>query len=1194
MFIKELELFGFKSFKEKTILRFAPGLNCVVGPNGCGKSNILDALRWVLGEQPCSLLRCAKNEDLIFAGTARMPPLNYAEVRLVLSLNHLQELENTTEGKRATIEVEIRRRCFRSGESEYYLNRQPCRLRDIQDFFLSQGIGIKAYSIFDLQEMRDIISGNIRQMFEEAATLAKFRNAKEECQRKLELTSADLTRLDDIIAERERVVHSLQRQATKLRTYKRLKEEERKLRLRELQQTYEQLKERLKTAQEETSALEQAQAERLKEIHQLEEELRKLRTGLFQKESVREQLTKELDFYRQQVVELQTKEIVAEQEKEHLTNSIKVGEREIARFTAELKQFQELLIKTERQLKEGEEQLEKMERELSGLRAGIREKEEQILQIRTSETPIRKHLQGLIETEGKMVTLLTRLSAEKENLNSRLADNQTQLEDLNGRINYLESDLNRAKEQEAELQRAISSANERRSLLLNQLKDLEIELRQIRQEKQDLQAEKRGLEQEIKALQSQIPETNSSVLRFIEPNPGWEQTIEAALYTILNFSVLPEGKLQAVINDEIAQRDALWVIHYPLRPSLVTTERKQGVRNELLEDDPRVQGRLSNYVKIKPQAPQLIEQMIESFLVASDRKALQELIVEYPQEQFVTKDGIVWFGDGRLVIKRGGLGPLTALVQIKEKEERVLEIKKGLEESGNKEIVLTKREGELRKELEQVESELVVAKSTGTALATQISTQQALLAEVKKERELLQAEMTGIESSLAEVTQKISTTKKEKEDLSREIAGEENNLHQLEATAEALEEQVKKQLKNVTELLATIAENRSFTERLKVEHKHILRAIEEKEHQVDETKKMIDQAKIRIEQIQKEEGDRAQVLTQLQEKISVKARELGRFSVGEVTRAVETVEANLSELREIQEKGQELLLRQHLQVAEIETQLKRVVDDARTIAPLTATGSSQCLNGVLEFPAVVQDGEEKITDWVKELQLIRERLATLGEVNPLAIEEYEQERKDLQRLIFQREDVLQAKTKLEESLKEIDRHARDAFLSTYNKVREEFQVVFKELFLEGEADLVLVNDANPLESEVAIIAKPKGKNPRRLEQLSDGEKAMLAISLLFAFYRVKSAPFCFLDEVDAPLDDANVNRFAEYLKRLSARTQVIIITHNKATIERADAIFGVTVEEVGVSKLVSVDLRKLLAAGPTNFSSIKKETDRPK
>ncbi|MEO0022883.1 MAG: AAA family ATPase, partial [candidate division WOR-3 bacterium] len=309
MYIKELQLLGFKSFQEKTTLRFAPGMNCIIGPNGCGKSNVLDALRWVLGEQSFAVLRCAKNEDLIFAGTAQLPPVNFAEVRLILSTEDQPALGS---------EVEIRRRYFRSGESEYYLNRQPCRLRDIQDLFLSTGIGTKAYSIFDLRQMREIIAGNIRQMFEEAATLAKFRDSKEECQRKLTLTQTDLTRLEDIIAERERIVRSLQRQSARLRVYQRLKQEESQLRLRELQQAYRELNEQLAANEQEIRKLEDAAAELTLQIRHQEEELRQLHSRLVGIQSEREQALNELNQRRQTLAELQARLLMEQQESEFL------------------------------------------------------------------------------------------------------------------------------------------------------------------------------------------------------------------------------------------------------------------------------------------------------------------------------------------------------------------------------------------------------------------------------------------------------------------------------------------------------------------------------------------------------------------------------------------------------------------------------------------------------------------------------------------------------------------------------------------------------------------------------------------------------------------------------------------------------------------------------------------------------------
>jgi chromosome segregation protein len=302
--------------------------------------------------------------------------------------------------------------------------------------------------------------------------------------------------------------------------------------------------------------------------------------------------------------------------------------------------------------------------------------------------------------------------------------------------------------------------------------------------------------------------------------------------------------------------------------------------------------------------------------------------------------------------------------------------------------------------------------------------------------------------------------------------------------------------------------------------------------------------------------------------LKVLEEEAARLHVTELARAEEELESNLAELRQSQERNQAILMDQRMKLFELNQKLGAITEEA----------SSSYATDIGTFQPEQAEGV------AERLAQVRRKIEMLGQVNPLAGDEYRQEKSDLEKLMMQREDVAQARANLVLTMTEIDRHAQEQFAQTYTEVRGHFREIFKTLFLEGEADLVMVNEANPLESEIGIIAKPRGKNPKRLEQLSDGEKALLAVSLLFAFYRVKPAPFCFLDEVDAPLDDANVGRFADYLRGISDRTQVVIITHNRLTVERADVVFGVTAEQPGISKLVSVSLSGYREQNPPQAS----------
>jgi chromosome segregation protein len=364
--------------------------------------------------------------------------------------------------------------------------------------------------------------------------------------------------------------------------------------------------------------------------------------------------------------------------------------------------------------------------------------------------------------------------------------------------------------------------------------------------------------------------------------------------------------------------------------------------------------------------------------------------------------------------------------------------------------------------------------------------------------------------------------------------------------------------------LAEQAEARQQASRLETEQAYAKRTLDEARRKVTELADAAGQHHREAERLRAAAAGRAGPVEQARKEAEKVEAEAAKLAVAESAKAEEELERNVAELREVQEKNQRLLMDQRMRRYDLEKQAAAVAEEARAshntdIAAFTA-----------------QPGE----DFEQRCASVRRRLEALGAVNPLAADEFEQERKDLGRLAGQRDDVAAAKVNLEQTMLELDRHAREVFVRTYGEVRGHFQEIFRTLFLEGEADLVLVNETNPLESEIAITARPKGKTPKRLEQLSDGEKALLAVSLLFAFYRVKPAPFCFLDEIDAPLDDINVGRFADYLKQMAAGTQVIVITHNRATVERAESLFGVTAEEPGVSQLVSVSLAQFREQQP--------------
>lgn len=1152
MFIKELQLVGFKSFQDKATLRFAPGMNAIVGPNGCGKSNVVDALRWILGEQSFTVLRCARNEDLIFGGTAKVPATNLAEVRLLLATDDRPELG---------AEVEIRRRYFRSGESEYFLNRQPCRLRDITDMFLTAGIGTKAYSIFDLRQIRDIIAGNIRRMFDEAATLAKYQEAKAECLRKLELTATDLTRLEDIILERERIVRSLRRQAGRLQAYRKLKEEEKGYRLIELKLEYDAVARDLVRMQQDTEALERAEADRVTEIHRLEDELRQVRQRVREAQARSAELLAEVNRRRAVLAETENRSLLDAQRAELLEQSAAAADEERARLSETAQQLETLFTGIVARQAEAAERLGQAQQRLDQARQRTQELEAKLFQLRSHEAVVREQVRSVVAGDREDQAAAVRLEAVRDNLSESIERLKREQAACAERARQVETAAADAKRRSDEANQAVAGLRSRGEALRRELAEVRDGLAKAHEAELRLREERGELEKELAVLRAAVASDRArhaaevladalggEVGSFLEVEEGWERACETALYQVLEFMAV-NRPVKPLEWDRLAE------LGPELRFGFVEMAPGGYVASKLPQD-PGVVGRLGDHVRVRPGAPGILVRMVSGFLVARDRAEIERLSTAHPQWSYVTRDGLCRFSDGRTLIEGAGRGVLGADRRLRGQSQRLAEVLSALGGLAESVRSLEQRRTSAEDGLSAVEAELVEAERDRAVrdAAVQMATEEAK--ELDAEQQRLAAETANLEARRRATGEKAAP-------LQARLTEADGRMQAAQRAAAAATEQVAAQEKLVraaldaaAEALAAQAEERQAVSRLETEGAYAKRSLDETRRRVAALQTEATGARAEAQRLR--EGITARVAAIEEARRAVGAAEEAAGAVGgdEMLRVQEDLEKNLDELRAHQERNRGALLEQRMKRYELERQAAALADEARQ-------GHGADITTIAVEPA---------EDFGPRCESVRRRLEALGEVNQLAAEEYEQERKDLARLVAQRDDVRQARQNLEQTMLEIDRHAREQFLATYAEVRVHFQQVFRELFLEGEADLVLVNEANPLESEIAITARPRGKTPKRLEQLSDGEKALLAVSLLFAFYRVKPAPFCFLDEVDAPLDDINVGRFADYLKRLSETTQVIIITHNRATVERADALFGVTAEQPGISQLVSVSL----------------------
>lgn len=1148
--IQELQLTGFKSFQEKSRLVFSSKMNAVIGPNGCGKTNILDALRWVLGEQSFGLLRCAKNEDLIFGGTARVPATNYAEVKLILANDSLPQYGS---------EIEIKRRYFRSGESEYYLNQQECRLKDIQEVFLVSGIGTKAYSTFDLRQMREIIVGNIRKMFEEAATLAKYREARADCQRKLELTDKDLVRLDDIVAERERVVRSLQRQAGKLRSFDKLRSEEKNLRLIELKREFERTSAEMERAVQDAAALQQAEAERLVEIRRLDEELHRHRSKLRQEQSLKDEIAAQVRQERDELSELEGRNLLTTQKVEFLRESADRADAERFKLEAAVAELEDSFKKMLARIGAATTGQAEIEGRLEKTREETRTAEQKLYALRDQEVTLRQNLESLLERQYELRRKVARLEAAAQNRSETRTRLEDELAETKRRLETVSRDATDCTGRIAEAARGIDAGRSKVGNLEEELRRRGDDLARAEKDMAQARGSVTELEKEQAVLRSLAPEhvektrqlLGELVLgelgRFLDIDEGWEQAAEAALRPVADLIVvdrIPTGQeLVELVEADIGHGLGL----LPVTAGEAEARSAQGGDR---------QDRLSEHVRTLGQAPARLGEWLMLFRAAQSEDEMLELAREKPGDCFVTRSGCAVLGDGRLYVAAGRQGRLRVEGRLRENDQKLAASRATLDElTGRRKELSTKIE-KLRVSLDQSREVLSEAERTKSSLDATMEILGCNRAELERDKTRLEDEARSLGAAEKSGSAEVEEMGAALEKFTTQADAQTEVLRKVQAQASEQEKAVKARLDESTRRLAELSEEKQKASRLEAERDFVRRTIEERRRRIAELERSAAELREQAVEVERGVGERAPAVGEKKKKIAELEAKVDQLRVADLTRVEEELERNLDEMRTAREKNQGIMMEGRMRRHDLGQERQAIVQEAQSVYGTEIAAFEP----------------EEVEDYEDRLDKIRRRLEELGRVNPLAQEEYEQEKGDLERLQTQRQDVATARENLVQTMAEIDQHARERFVATYRDVREAFREVFRYMFLEGEADLVLIDEHNPLESEIGIVAKPRGKNPKRLEQLSDGEKALLAVSLLFAFYRVKPAPFCFLDEIDAPLDDANVGRFADYLKELSEQTQVIIITHNRLTVERADVLFGVTAEQPGVSKLVSVSL----------------------
>lgn len=1195
MYLSKVSLLGFKSFPFKTEIILDSGITAIVGPNGCGKTNILDAIRWVLGEQKTSVLRGDRMEEIIFNGTKELKPMGMAEVRLTIyNESQILPIEYS--------EVEITRRFFRSGESEFFLNKVPCRLKDIVDLFLDTGVGAHSYSMIQQEMIDTLLSSNTdgrRFLFEEAAGISKYKKRKRETERKLLATENDIQRIKDVMAEVETQVNSLKRQAQKAKRFKDLQEKLKDLELKLFKEKHKDLILSLNQIDMRFEKKDSEKEENKKEIKEKEKELASLKAELLKKEKEISSLQERDLFLSQSSHEVETEILIKKDQKENLEELINKSSEEIKNLNSKIFSIKEELkekekeltcwqdqsknkekesLEIEQALKSQEERVEKAKKEFRGLSIKSKEVEEK---LNRSEYEL-KIEKSKLEQRTKQNFVL----AEKEKkLDSQLKENELKLNQLSSEYKEKQNLLEKERKAQGEFQKEFNFLSKDLENFLNEKIRLESELKLQNAEHKildELLVTYEGYGSGTKAIlenKKNLFGIVDSLANLIKTEDSYLSAIEQALGEALNYIVCEdEESAKSAINflKEKRAGKATFLILSRLQDKKIDFKSLDAYANPDLSEKKefvfshKIIGWANELIQCDQTYKILFGLFLGRVLVVSKFENLFEnlsFLDDFSNYDIVSLDGEV-FRKG--FILEGGekkevflLGRQDRINSIKQK---IVSIKNNLEKIKTQITNLSEKKGQIELNLKEKGEKIENLK-----LSIDKNVQE--IKELTFKKDMLFSELEEIKDvkdkedlKISELT--LNLKEKEKENLSfskeKELLG--TQLEESKKISDDLERGQEESYKKLNDLRFETVSLQGKEEKLKSESKRLLEVIDELKSALlekDKEKKNFFEKLQTIKSYFEEKEKRKEELSQqkeLQKKI-VESKENIKKGLFDSTTEIEK---DLESLRKDKEVISEELHQIQLEKLTISSEIQRLKEKVWE--------EYQIETEKLSLPE--GDEKENIEEHKNKVWVLKERLKKIGTVNLLALDEYQSQKKRLDFLTSQLDDLLCAKDSLNEAIVIINKTARGLFLETFEKIKANFQKVFSELFEGGEADIRLKDGDDPLEAFIEITANPKGKSLLSLNQLSGGEKALIAISLLFAIYLVKPSPFCVLDEVDAPLDDANLLRFIKLLKNFSQNTQFVIITHNKLTMEAADVLHGVTMEKSGVSKIVSVKLKK--------------------
>jgi chromosome segregation protein len=1242
MYLKTLEIHGFKSFADKTVIQFHKGVTGIVGPNGCGKSNVVDAIRWVLGETSAKALRGGEMADVIFNGTERRKPMGMAEVILTMA-----DCEKSL--KVDYNEVSITRRVYRDGRSEYRINNTLCRLKDINDMFMDTGIGRTAYSIMAQGQIDQILSSKPeerRAVFEEAAGITKYKREKREALRKLEFTEANLLRVSDVLAEQERRMGSLKRQVAKARRYQALVGDVRVLDTNlnhrkftelsaergELAVSLRSLEVRETELEQQLPAKEEVVGQARSEARALEIELAELRQRLNEHRNALNSAEGRIAFNDERKQELESR-IGQNREDIAITNE-KLAQQEFA-FTAANEALEALarrIAEQEIQLADQEERTRMAKGERERIEGALRESRGEANRTQTIAASMQAKIESALaqlessrERARQLADEEERLVAETEEFRMEQSRYASEVEAAAVRIIELEEVFQAAERAfqhgRGDLDAARASATETHKLLAQRSSRLDV----VKQLVNSGEGFEKGTRTVLAGLGD--PERFQSgihgvLANYIEADNTCARALEAALGSHL--------QVVLVSDDSFAESVIQRLTEHKLGQAAVLPESfiRPATGTQMISLPEGAVAWALDRVKTDKRVSHVVERLLESVLIVPDLLTALLLRGDLPGVTFATLSGELMHAEG---IIHGGMGS-GGSNSVLERQNEVRSLETEVAELHDADGQARAKVDSLESYLEQLREEVEISRERLQRQKVELSTLQGQLSLATREVENFEAKLANVRWERGELANREQVAQESRQHLEDELISARSRLEALENDQRRLQSEADSSARNEAELAEALNELRTS---LAVERR-AKQAAEEQQRPMEARLHELRELAIRREAeiasfVQRIDAATAENIRLAEEcethrneaedlQTQVGNRSAGRAQLAE---AIEVAEYALTDLRRQISRVTEQKGREEVQITKLDLRLENLVQttmerhqidlnafepDAHALLVCIASQKALQARGGRQVTVSSDDSDDDMAtvvvvgnsgdtseaeaedeplgplpgemtgepDWdFVELIVgdLKRRLDSMGPVNVDAIEEYEELEERYTFLRNQHDDLVKSKAELLEVIERINVETQRRFVETFAQVRENFRIMFQELFGEqGKADLMLVDENDPLESGIEVIAKPPGKKLQSITLLSGGERSMTAVALLFSIYMIKPSPFCVLDELDAPLDESNIGRFIQVLDRFIDNSQFIIVTHSKRTMARADVMYGVTMEEFGVSKPVGMRL----------------------